>query len=341
MVRDKFLSIHAVERVLPNVCLIGSFYSTRKYVVTRATRAMYAIIKKLRELNLLIDCQLDMFDKMVVPILLYGSELWGFENLCIIEKLHLKFCKLVLSLKTSTPNVMIYGELARYPLCVKVKIRMLNFWIRLLKGKESKLSYILYSFLHSLTQINNYNFKWVECIQNILHECGLSYVWLTHNVDNEKWILNVVKQTLIDQFQQNWVSDCNASSKGLIYNLFTNNIFVSRNYINSGAYMNNITTLLRFRTSDHKLPFETGRWNNVPRNQRFCNLCKNNIGDEYHYIMICPELKEYRKAYLPSMYFRRPNAFKFFELFSCKKLAVINNLCKFINIINKRVNSPG
>lgn len=92
----------------------GSFYSTRKYVVTRATRAMYAIIKKSRELNLSIDCQLDMFDKMVVPILLYGSELWGFENLCIIEKLHLKFCNLVLSLKT--PNFMIYGELARYPL---------------------------------------------------------------------------------------------------------------------------------------------------------------------------------------------------------------------------------
>lgn len=105
--------------------------------------------------------------------------------------------------------------------------------------------------------------------------------------------------------------------------------------------MNNITTLFRFRTSNHKLPIETGRWNNVPRNQRFCNLCKNNIGDEYHYIMICPELKEYRKAYLPSMYFRRPNAFKIFELFSCKKLAVINNLCKFVNIINKRFNSPG
>lgn len=75
----------------------------------------------------------------------------------------------------------------------------------------------------------------------------------------------------------------------------------------------------------------------------FGNLCKNNIGDENHYIMICPDLREYRKAYLPSMYFRRPNAFKFLELFSCNKLhvAVINNLCKFINIINKRVNSPG
>lgn len=71
----------------------------------------------------------------------------------------------------STPNFMIYGELARYPLCVKVKIRMLNFWIRMLKGKELKFSYIYcIIFLHNLTQHNNYNFKCVECIQNILHE---------------------------------------------------------------------------------------------------------------------------------------------------------------------------
>lgn len=68
------------------------------------------------------------------------------------------------------------------------------------------------------------------------------------------------------------------------------------------CYMNNITTLLRFRTSHHKLPIETCRWNNIPRNQKICNLCKNNIGDEYHDNMIYPDLKEYRKAYLPSRY---------------------------------------
>lgn len=66
--------------------------------------------------------------------------------------------------------------------------------------------YIVKLFLHSLTQHNNYNFIWVKCIQNILHECRLSYVWLTHTVENGKWILNVkFKQTLIDQFQQKWV----------------------------------------------------------------------------------------------------------------------------------------
>ena len=52
---------------------------------------------------------------MVKPILLYGYEIWGSGNNDVLEKVRLKFCKMILNLKTSTPNYMIYGELGRYP----------------------------------------------------------------------------------------------------------------------------------------------------------------------------------------------------------------------------------
>ena len=35
-------------------------------------------------LDLPLECQLDLFDKVVVPVLLYGSEVWGFEKLDLI-----------------------------------------------------------------------------------------------------------------------------------------------------------------------------------------------------------------------------------------------------------------
>ena len=63
-----------------------------------------------------MSCQLELFDKVVKPILLYGCELWELSNCDIIERVHLKYCKLVLILKSSTPNCMIYGELGRCPL---------------------------------------------------------------------------------------------------------------------------------------------------------------------------------------------------------------------------------
>jgi hypothetical protein len=80
--------------------------------------AMYEVLKKGRLHNLSIQCQLDIFDKTVKPILLYGCETWGFGKNDIIERVHLKFCKLLLHVKTSTPNFMVYGELGRYPFCL-------------------------------------------------------------------------------------------------------------------------------------------------------------------------------------------------------------------------------
>jgi hypothetical protein len=48
--------------------------------------------------NLSIECLLDLPDKIVKPILLYGCEVWGFSDNYVIEKIHLKFYKLILHL---------------------------------------------------------------------------------------------------------------------------------------------------------------------------------------------------------------------------------------------------
>jgi hypothetical protein len=102
------------------------------------------VLKRGRTHNLSVECQLELFDKMVNPILLYGSEIWGFsKNIDCLEKIQLiRFCKLQLKLKSSTPNYMIYGELGRFPIEIDIKIRMESFWAGLLLGKETKLSYL-------------------------------------------------------------------------------------------------------------------------------------------------------------------------------------------------------
>jgi hypothetical protein len=62
-------------------------------------------------------------------IQLYGSEIWGFsKNIQCLEKVQLRFCKLLLKLKTSTPSYMIYGELGLFPIEIDVKLRMISLW---------------------------------------------------------------------------------------------------------------------------------------------------------------------------------------------------------------------
>ena len=52
----------------------GKFTECRKYVVNQARKAMYLIINKACIQKLPADVQLDLFHNMVLPILLYSSE---------------------------------------------------------------------------------------------------------------------------------------------------------------------------------------------------------------------------------------------------------------------------
>lgn len=88
---------------------------------------MYEILKRGKIHNLSISCQLNLFDKIVKPMLLFGSEVWGFCNTEPIEKIHFKFCKLLLGLEASTLNVMIYSELGMAPLRIDIKQRMIPY----------------------------------------------------------------------------------------------------------------------------------------------------------------------------------------------------------------------
>jgi hypothetical protein len=67
-----------------------------------------------------------------VPILTYGCEVWGYENVQVLEKVHLQFCRNILKIRTSTPNFMSYGEIGRAPIDVVINVRMISFWNKLL-----------------------------------------------------------------------------------------------------------------------------------------------------------------------------------------------------------------
>ena len=115
----------------------------------KATRAMFNVLAKCKEHNLSIDCQLDLFDKIIQPILLYGCEVWGFTKNTFTEKLHLKFCKYILNLSSKTTNGMVYGELGRYSLLVAIKVRMISFWAKLHFSPDiEKLSVRIYHLVY-------------------------------------------------------------------------------------------------------------------------------------------------------------------------------------------------
>ena len=169
-----------------------------------------------------LSVKIQLFNKMVKSILLYRCEVWGFSNNDIIEKGHLKFCKLLLHLKSSTPSYMIYGELGRYPLEIDIKSRIISFWAKLLSGKELKLSKIIYYLCYYMSIKNVEHFTWLDHVKKILNECGFTYtcIWNTQTFVDPNWLRLTIIRNLQEQFEQYWHSLLDDASKAINYRLF-------------------------------------------------------------------------------------------------------------------------
>ena len=74
--------------------------------------------------------RLDLFEKLITPILNYGSQVWGFAQGTRIERVHLQFCKRLLGVKKCTQNDFVYGELGRLN-CQYVRYFILiKYWVK-------------------------------------------------------------------------------------------------------------------------------------------------------------------------------------------------------------------
>ena len=92
--------------------------------------------------------------------------------------------------------------------------------------------------------------------------------------------------------------------------------------------------LCKFRTTNHRFIIETGRWQNIDREDRICNLCNEGlVGDEFHYLLECNYFNDDRKNLLGDEYCVRPNVIKLKKLMNSKNVPVLRKLCHFIKII--------
>ena len=97
------------------------FSVAQKDLIERANRAMFSLLKKSKQLNLPIDLTLDLFDSTVVPVLIYGCEIWGYDVIENVVKVQLKFYKFLFKLRQSTPNMMVFGETGKFPIDIDIK----------------------------------------------------------------------------------------------------------------------------------------------------------------------------------------------------------------------------
>lgn len=229
-----------------------------------------------------------LFDQLIKPICLYGSEIWGIEKLkydseanfikCIesfiAEKIDLSFSKFALGVHRKAQTTAVRGELGRLPLGIDIIANIILYYTSLYKSKNPlmlelcRLQYITRSWICKAHDILQY------FLQHHDHR-GTSI--------NRRYIKNQLKTI----YEKHWINKIKVESKMRTYKQFKIHLDYE-NYLNilNAKYARSLT---KFRISAHNLAIERGRYTRpfTPLELRTCPHCPNSIQDEIHFMISC------------------------------------------------------
>jgi hypothetical protein len=309
----------------------GSFMEAQDTLAGQALKAIYKMDKYLYKFtDISVKHKVELFDKLILPILNYGSEIWGFNQGKSVERIHMHFCKRILGVKKNTQNDFIYGELGRMPLQNMRYYNIIKFWIKLLLSDENKYSRKIYLLLKQDITDNPSRKNWCSFLRDLLCILGFHEVWLFQTIGDPKLFLINVKQRLKDQFLQNWSGRLNDSSRAIFYRYISNHRF--QPYLNYLSVRKFRVCMSRLRVCSHRLFIETGRWTrpvSTPISERKCIFC-DKLEDEYHFVLECTLYSDLRKLFIPNYYVNRPNMQKFIELMNSENRRIMKNLSMYI-----------
>jgi hypothetical protein len=215
-------------------------------------------------------------------------------------------CKRFLSVTTNTPNIMIYGDLGRFPLYVDGILSVIRYWFKIQYMTPCRLPKQAYTMLFNRISGSegdaNERQNWAFVVKDCLDKFGFSHVWIFSGVGDQKLFLKIFRQRIIDCFQQDWFFKLNNSNRYETYRSFKS-LFEPERYLSA-------LTLRKFRTAFVRLRFGVNQLNS--NSKRFtkesdaCPFCLVSE-TELHFLLFCPVYTALRQKYIHKYY--RYNAF--------------------------------
>ena len=309
-----------------------SFSPCQKQLVHQARRALLS----LSHVNFQCDYSLKiaeiLFDKCVLPIVTYGSEIWGNDVIGCVEELQMTYFKNLLRLNISTSNVAVRGDLGRHTVALKCKLKTVKYWFKLLAAEENSLLSACYKRLYRDCENNVTN--WVTGIKKLLQENGFGSVWLEQGVENITHFMKDLETRLKDIEIQNWRREKQDVSKLRFYTMYKT-VFAPEPYLYMNITKKFRNALARLRMSSHKLAIETGRHQNIAREDRLCIYCGKSkilvvIECEYHFLLECHLYQDLRDKCFKDVISGRKTMYNFVKIMKSENVDVIKALSNFI-----------
>lgn len=279
----------------------------RNHLLKAMRRAYYAMFQRTQDLKLhdpWVLCML--FNALVLPVISYGSEIWGVNHLMNekiwdeAEKIHQTFLRQILGLRRSLNPDILLAEFGRLPLRFHWFTLIIRFLNRMVNLPDDRL--LKQAFNESISLDYQGFPSWSHKVRKWINpklQISFQFDW-PKEVNEEEVLAQATKE-----YYQGWV--LKGGSKLNSY------LSLYRKVIHGEDRPENVITIRqsdfdfspaahlkikskpvrdlisKFRTSQHNLEVECGRWKDIPREERTCKCCSLALTeDESHLIFDCP-----------------------------------------------------
>ena len=281
----------------------GSMVPAMEQQYRKGMKAWYALTNAIPSRMIgNVEYIMRLFDALVVPVALYGSELWAFRvnEKSPLERLNLRMCKYVLGVTKRTSTLAVLGELGRHPMQLLAQDKAMNFWAYMHSNNDTLIG----RTYQELRLLRHNDTGWFTKMPETLNNLGFGFLWNIAQLPTTKYkrkkLLKTLKQRSRDQFSANWHAKLNGPDQPKLrtYRKFKNN-HTHEPYLKLVKNPKHRTALAKLRTSNHKLEIETQRYNNTPEHDRICRQCNSgHVETEEHFIFFCWKHRRLRPTFL-------------------------------------------
>ena len=266
-------------------------------LVNSASRAFGSMLNKHYAINGFdYDTYTKLYESLVVPVLLYGSPIWGLSHYPKCETLQHKIMRTYLGASKPTPIPVLYKDLRWIPIAIRTKLEAISFWYKLCRLPDNRLTKRVFLIDK---QINQHRRNSWCCKLKQLLESTQDNVWDNLNYDN------ITRKAIQDNAEVKLLNEFHIGLNDQMQNMSRLSLFcdlTQHNETNSYCKLRNRhhrSLLVKLRSNTLPIAIELGRYRSIPREDRLCVYCDtSSVEDDIHILFHCSCYLDLRLSFL-------------------------------------------
>jgi hypothetical protein len=204
--------------------------------------------------NFNFDVFTHMYDTCILPVVLYGSEIWGYGKLKKCDETQNKAMRFFLGVHKFTPLHAMQGDMGWVDISTHRFTSMIRFWNRLVSQMDNtRITKRIFNYDYNLN-CKNWSSDLLEIFKSINHE----HIFKCQKVFNIKLVKHDLQQNFIGQ----WQASIQTKPKLRTYVLLGGS-YDTKEYISKALSRKRRSLTAQLRAGVLPIELETGRYKQI------------------------------------------------------------------------------